>query len=253
VKATCKEGEDYELLSNMYDELLGQRDRELGHVASMVGGFVQANLWFGDAERRFEPMPSERQREAVQFLHQHAFQTPRSLIDEDILMRLEASGAPERILRGQQRLLSSLLSQSRIDRMAEQADRAPGEAYMPVDLVKDLSKGLWSELESSPVNVDLYRRNLQRAHVDVLAERLQSGPDENPSPTSDLPALARGELSLLLDAITAALSGPVEETTRLHLADVQARIREHLNPLLERRLDPGLVVPASAPNPERRQ
>ena len=255
VKATCKEGEDYELLSNMYDELLAQRDRELGHVASMVGGFVEKNLWFGDAERRFEPMPATRQREAVQFLHQNAFKTPRELIDDDILSRLESSGAPERILRGQQRLLTSLLAESRIDRMAEHADRAPeGEAYWPVDLVKDISKGLWSELETSPVDVDLYRRNLQRAHIDVLAEKLNSGADDTPPPpTSDLPALARGELSLLLDAVTAALEGPVEETTRLHLADIQARIREHLNPLLERSLERGGIVPASAPaNPERR-
>jgi hypothetical protein len=218
----------------------------------LVGGFVQANLWFGDAERRFEPMPAGRQREAVEFLHQNAFQTPRSLIDDDILRRLEASGAPQRILRGQQRLLSSLLSENRVDRMAEHADRASGEAYLPVDLVKDLSRGIWSELESTPVAVDLYRRNLQRAHLDVLAEKLKAGPDADPSPTSDLPALARGELSILLDAVTAALMGPVEETTRLHLADVQARIREHLNPLLERRIEPGLIVPASAPNPERR-
>ena len=230
----------------MYGELLGQRDRELGHVANVVGGFVRANLWYGDAERVYEPVAAAKQREAISFLHQHAFQTPKPLIRDDILLRLEASGAPNRILNGQRRLLSSLISNGRIDRMAEQAARAGDEAYPPVDMLDDLSAGIWSELlDQSLVEIDLYRRNLQRAHVDVLASKL----GENPSTTSDLPALARGELTNVLDRVTHSLMGQVEKTTRLHLADVQARIRETLNPLLER--DPGGLQAVSASAPTR--
>ena len=36
VKATSKKGEDYELLRNMYQQLLAQRNRELGHVVALV-------------------------------------------------------------------------------------------------------------------------------------------------------------------------------------------------------------------------
>jgi hypothetical protein len=86
---------------------------------------------------------------------------------------------------------------------------------------------------------------LQRAHVDVLASKL----GEKPSTTSDLPALARGELTDLLDRLTRSLTGQVEKTTRLHLADVQARIRETLNPLLER--EPGVFPALSASAPAR--
>jgi len=231
VEACCSEEENYDLLRNMYDQLLGQRDRELGHVANIVGGFVRSNLWFGDADSVYQPIASERQREAVAFLHAHAFETPTQLLDDDVLLRLESSGAPDRILRGQRRLLSSLISEQRVDRMAEQAARAD-DAYEPVDMLHDLSRGIWRELVETPVDIDLYRRNLQRAHVDVLAKQL----GEEAPEASDLPALSRGELADLLDAITAALESPrdrVERTTRLHLADMQARIREHLNPLLE--------------------
>jgi hypothetical protein len=138
VQACCKEGDDYDTLRNMYGELLGQRDRELGHVANVVGGFVRSNLWYGDAERVYEPVAAARQREAIAFLHRHAFRTPKSLIRDDILLRLEASGAPDRILNGQKRLLSSLISDGRIDRMAEQAARARDEAYLPTDMLGDL-------------------------------------------------------------------------------------------------------------------
>ena len=81
VAACCKPGEDYDLLSNMYDQLLSQRNRELGHVTGVVGGFEQINLFFGDADQIYQPISAERQKEAVAFLLQKAFQTPAKLID----------------------------------------------------------------------------------------------------------------------------------------------------------------------------
>jgi len=224
VDATCKEGENYDLLSNMYGSLVGQRDRELGHVANVVGGVVRNNAWFGDAPAQYDPVAAERQREAVAFLNEHAFRTPAALIDPDILLRLEAEGAPDRVLSGQERLLSSLLSESRVKRMAEHATRTEA-AYEPVELVEDLRRGIWSELDATPIEVDLYRRNLQRAHVELLAERLASE-----DAASDLPALARGELNSLLAELVVAFDRAGGRTTRLHLEDVAARIRAALDP-----------------------
>ena len=124
----------------------------------------------------------------------------------DILLRLEASGAPDRILSGQRRLLSSLIDETRIDRMSEHAERPKSDPYLPVEMMEDLTNGIWSELGSMPVEIDLYRRNLQRAHVDILADQI----GEEPSSTSDLPALARGELTSLLGVISYALDGNVD-------------------------------------------
>jgi len=227
VAACCEEGEDYELLQNMYDQLIGQRNRELMHVANVVGGVERANLRYGDAERVYHTLARERQEEAVAFLQEHAFRTPAALIDPAILARLEAGGAPERILSSQRRLLEALLSDGRARRMAEHAQLAGPEAYAPLDLMRDLSRGIWSELGSEPVAIDLYRRNLQRAHVEVLADRLGDG-----FPDSDLPALARGELVALADALEDHLqrSAIADEETRLHLADLAARIRHALEP-----------------------
>ncbi len=68
VEACCQPGEDYDLLSNMYDRLLAQRSRELIHVTAMIGGFEQINLFYGDSDRRYQPINAKRQRQAVQFL-----------------------------------------------------------------------------------------------------------------------------------------------------------------------------------------
>jgi len=232
VKATCTEGKDYKLLRNMYEQVLGQRSRELGHVANLVGGFVRDNVWYGDGDRQYLPVQAEKQRQAVRFLNTNAFQAPRELLDPEILLRLESSGAADRILSSQKRLLESLVAPTRIKRMAEQDARSEG-TYRPVEMLGDLREGIWSELDRDVVAIDLYRRNLQRAFIALMADRMK---DEDAG--SDLPALARGQLAALLSRVNAALPRAKDETTRLHLEEVKASIREALDPRLEKESAP---------------
>jgi hypothetical protein len=225
VKATCKPGEDYDLLQEAYTQVLAQRDRELGHVATEVGGVVMNNLWFGQADRVFTPVPAEQQRRAVEFLNRHAFQTPTNLLRPDILERLEAGGAAERLLSGQRRLLFSLLEDARTRRMSEQALRADAPAYLPSDMLQDLRRGICTEFEAPAIAIDLYRRNLQRGFVDILisqSNRNDAG--------SDLPALARAELKELFEMIKKATPKAKDAVTRAHFDDLAARIDRALDP-----------------------
>src|SRR6267143_485130 len=199
VSATCKEGEDYELLGNMYTQVIRQRDRELEHVANELGGMILNNVWYGQGDHLYDPVSAEKQREAVAFLNEHAFQTPGYLVDTNILQRLEPNGAADRILNSQRRLVSVLIDDARCKRMAEVASRSPNPAYLPTDLLSDLRSGLWSELDAAAVEINLYRRNLQRAHVEILGTHAN-----RTDAASDLPALARGELKSLLAAIKSA-------------------------------------------------
>ena len=225
VSATCKEGEDYDLLRNMYDQIHNQRDRELGHVANVIGGFYKTNLFFGDADAMWEPLSAERQRGAMAFLRDNAFRTPAALVDPVLQLRLETNGAADRVLRGQKRLFTTLLSESRVKRMAEQAARDPQGAYAPVAMVRELSQAVWQDLVPGPAQLDLYARNLQRAHVQVLSDALGTEP-----PTSDLPGLARGELEWVLDLARERLDQSYDEATRRHLKDLAARIEQRLEP-----------------------
>lgn len=238
VQATCKEGEDYSLLRNMYDELFSQRNRELGHVAAMVGGFVRNNAWYGDSESQYVPVSASRQASAVGFLLLHAFATPHQLLDTDITMRLETNGAADRVLSSQRRLLTTLISKTRVDRMAEQANLFE-DSYAPADMLADLRNGLWLELKKG-LAIDLYRRNLQRTHIEILSDVLQ-----NESSDSDLPALARWELRSILHKVSdyKPQNMAPDALTMRHLNDIQARIRTALNPDLEK--GSRLTVPAS--------
>jgi len=239
VKATSNKGEDYELLRNMYQQLLAQRNRELNHVVALVGGSVETNLWFGDADRRFDPVPAEKQKEAVAFLLRQGFQVPTPLIDPSITDRLEPDGAVARIGNAQASLLRQLVSDNRIRRMAEQTSRDPKTAYSPRAFLNDLRDGIWAELKGDSVAIDLYRRNLQRAHLEMMINEV--GRD---STTSDLPALARAELRTLLGQLNGLETGKVTEPTMIYLADVKARITQALEPK-------AVVQSAPASNPFR--
>ena len=230
VQACCKEGKDYDLLSNMYDQLLGQRNRELNHVLGSVGGFEEVVLFFGDAEQVYHPINGKRQRAAVEFLNEHAFQVPEALISTDITMRLEATGAADRILNGQRRILSGLISSARVKRMAEHAERMKGRSseddpiYTPAEMLADVRGGVWSELDANVVEIDLYRRNLQRAYIDTLASQVKS---EDAS--TDLPALCRAELETLQTMIEGKVDSS-DDLTRAHLNQVLAMISKALDP-----------------------
>ena len=225
VKATSRKGEDYELLRNMYQQLISQRNRELNHVIALVGGSVETNLWFGDADRRFDPVPAEKQKEAVAFLLRNGFQVPTALIDPAITDRLEPDGAVARIGGAQATLLRQLVSENRIRRMAEQTSRNPRTAYSPRVFLNDLRDGIWSELRGETVAIDLYRRNLQRTYLEMMINEV--GRD---STSSDLPALARSELRNLLAQITGLESSRVSDPTKVFLDDVKARITQALEP-----------------------
>lgn len=225
VKATSRPGEDYALLENMHNALLGQWRREMGHVTSVVGGVEQVNLYYGDAAQRFFPIDVERQKEAVQFLNENAFQRPELFLDPDVLGRLESSGVADRVLAAQRGVLGLLMFPGRLKRMSALAEQ--GEGYAPADFLSDVTAGLWSELDSGAPSVGYYRRNLQRAHVNMLTAALDTD-----DAASDVSALARGELTALRDRATAAAEQASDKATKHHLMDVGARIQQALDQVM---------------------
>jgi len=220
VEATSEPGKDYTLLANMHNALLGQWRREMVHVANVVGGVEEINLFFGDADQRFFPIDSTKQREAVGFLNEQAFRTPTIFLDPDVTGRIEASGAADSVLAVQRSVLGVLIEENRVKRMSEIAAVDGDGAYRAAEMLADVSSGIWSELDDDPISIDLYRRNLQRAHAELLAERLDSA-----DTASDMPALARGELTSLLARCEESRQSGADETTARHLQDIAARIK----------------------------
>ncbi len=219
-------GDPYDDLDELYGRLVGQWATEMNHVAVVVGGFNSQQKHFGQDGVRFTMIPRETQAAAVSFLNDHAFRTPMFLVDPEILRRIEPVGVLERIRTSQTRVLRTLLSGSRIRRLAEQEAIDGPAAYAPTDFLADLRGGLWRELDEANVRTDAYRRNVQRAYLDLVDDQLAS----EASADGDTRPFLRGELRALDRTIATALPRANDRATRLHLEDARDRIAQTLAP-----------------------
>ena len=224
--ATTHEGEDWGDLTEVYSRALQQWERELGHVAQIVGGMDSQEKHGGQDGVRFTLVAKDRQAAAVKFLNDNAFATPALFLKPEVLRRIEPNGAVDRIRASQIRVLTSLLTPARFSRLVEEEAIDGASAYRPVDFLADVRKGIFQEIYGANPKVDAYRRNLQRGYLDVIAGRLngtvRANDDERP--------LLRGELRLLAGDVSAALPKTTDRNTKLHLEDLRDQITKILDP-----------------------
>lgn len=226
IPATTQFGEDYSRLSEMYGMLIGQKRTELGHVVANVGGMIETNFHAGRGGPLFNLVPKARQRESVQFLHRHAFRLNRAFVPNDILDRIEPGGVTGRVLNLQRGLLAALLAEGRIARMYDQQARYGVRAYMPVELLADVTDGIWEELDQANPTIDIYRRNLQRAYLELADSRLNGGART----TTELAVIWPEALQRLKARIDSRTTRATDPTVRAHLAAASRRIADILDP-----------------------
>ena len=236
-------GRDYTLLTDLYSNVVGQWSRYNGHVAAIIAG-AETQERYGTGVR-FTPVDEARQREAMRFLHEHAFRVPEYLLDPELLWRMEQEGTLNRIRAAQAGVLNTLLAPARLDRLVEYEALARGStrAYTLAEMLADLRRGVWSELSAGNPRVDPYRRNLQRAFLDAAARIINPpAPTASGAPTpqaattpparasGDARAVLRGELVELDRAAQTAIGRTGDAMTRLHLRDVRMEIAQILDP-----------------------
>jgi hypothetical protein len=245
--AAAEEGETYDALEETYGRLVGQWATELGHVARIPGGQYKQEKVIGQTGPVFRPVEARRQREAVAFLNQKAFTTPTFLLDPTVLRRFEAQGSVDRIGAAQRRVLTTLLDNSRLQRMVEHEGIASAggsrDVYPLGQMLTDLRRGIWAEAYRGGA-ADPYRRRLQRSYLELVAAKIN--PPATPTLPPGLPpqlqqllatqnaqdarALLRGDLVELDRDLARAVGRVSDRTTRLHLQDARAQIDRILHP-----------------------
>jgi hypothetical protein len=234
-----KDGETYEQLSELYGRMITQWSNEMNHVAGIVGGFNSQEKVVGQEGRVFSLIPKEQQAAAVKFLLDNAFTTPLWMVDEEILRRIEAVGAIDRVHTAQARILATLLNSARFGRLLEQETLDGQLAYSPVDFLATVRKGVWKELDGPQVKIDPYRRELQRTYLQDVNTKLNpppaaavvNAPPGRVQTSGDERPMYRAELRTLNASITSAIAKTTDHETKAHLEAAKDEIARILDPL----------------------
>ena len=241
IEWTTEAGKDYSDLEAMYEQVLSQFNRYMGHVANNVGGVYEHYKTADQEGAVYTHVTKEKQAEALAFLDENLFKTPQWLIDKNIFDRIEYSGAVERIRGLQERTLKNLLSVGKMARLIENETLNGAQAFKLTDMTTALRNSIWTEIKKGR-RIDTYRRNLQRAHIDQLAYLLKAenqskrrGSDYIKSTAvntsqSDIRAIARFELNTLKGIAKRGRTQSSDNMTSIHLKDIEERIKIILNP-----------------------
>jgi len=167
VEWTTENGETYDELEYMYNQVLGQFRRYMGHVANNIGGVYQYYKTADQDGAVYTHVSKEHQKACVNFLNNHLFNTPYWMIEKDILNKIEFAGMTNRIRTVQSSYLNNILDFGKMARMIENEALNGNNAYTLENFMNDVKNGIWSELRNGK-KIDVYRRNLQRSYIQRL-------------------------------------------------------------------------------------
>lgn len=231
---TSSQTNNYQDLEELYGELLGCYNRYVNHVLTNVGGVEEHLITPSQGGIAYEAVPKLLQQQSINWLHENAFETQQWLVDKTMLQNIDYAGYTEGLSRYQSRFLNSLLSFDRLGRLMDH-ESIDATNYSVLNLLQDLRKGIWKEATLT-TDVDVYRRNLQRAYIDRMAylmteelDRARTSQYYNVS-QSDIRALVRGELNTLKRQVASAAVRSVSTVTKYHYRDCVERIDQILDP-----------------------
>lgn len=237
--AAYDEGKNFRKLSELYNDVIGQWRNEMGHVAAIPGGVLINYKVYGVPGPQYTPVSKSKQKEAIAFLDQEVFTTPTWLLEPRVMGVLFPTGGVTRLASTQERMLGTVLSNSKLMRLMELQASGASDVYTVPELYDDMERIIFREL-AQRTPVDFYRRNLQRALIQELIDKCEppqtSGGDffvfffgdGGNAYDSDIRALSRARLTSLLSKLKGAKVA--DAVTQAHYNDLALQIQRALDP-----------------------
>jgi hypothetical protein len=237
---TREANKDYSGLNEIYGQVVLQFNRYMGHVAKNIGGIYTTPKMVEEPGVVYEFVPVEKQKEAMRFLQEQLFTTPRWLVDNTISSYI-GTNKLSTISNVQNNILGRLVSNSTFSKLFR-FEAESDKPYSATEMLNELRKGIWSELTLRKP-IDIYRRSLQKSFVESLNRIISPETGSSfiltpsgfsaampTSKTSDALSISKAQLRLLAAEIKAALPAYKDAASRAHLQDVLDRIDEMLKP-----------------------
>ena len=238
-----KDGAQYSKLRGVFGRGMRQYRNASRNIAKYIGGMYHSRHHVGDpgGDNPFKIVPAEKQRDALNFILNRILTADAFNFDPDLLNKLapgrdwDFKGTVWRMsridfpihdyIRWVQSGAIYRLHHPRIfARVRDNELKFPkGESvYTLSEHFQKITTSLWSELEQNK-NINSFRRDLQKSHVEVLSIILLN---EKNYFHSDAVALARASLRSLHSDIKEALeTGYFDDYTEAHLSESANKIQ----------------------------
>ncbi len=254
-----KEGKGYQRVRQAFGRLLYEHGITMFLASRYIGGQYHHRDHRGDENGRlpYVPVPAVKQREALEFLKEHAlsdraFDFPPDLLNSLAITRWSDWGADswnstrfdypvhDVILRNQTAILERLLYPTVLARVQDTELKFPKneDAFTMPELFSGITEAVWVELERNPGEkqwsstdafISSFRRGLQREHLKQLI-KLMLDPDSGTP--EDARSLARHHLEEINSEIQRLLQnaqGKLDDYSLAHLKESQVRVSKALD------------------------
>jgi len=247
-----KPGESYSVLRRNIGRGLAQVGVSSMIAARYVGGLTVVRDHAGSPRPPLYPIAPQRQRDALAMLATGLFSFDSFRFKPEFMQRLtqdyldrsdtfdvglSAGGIdyslPTQVLAIQRNVLNQLMSEPIAQRILDSQAKLPkpDQAFRLAELYGGLHAAIWSELKTGK-DIDLFRRNLQREHVNKVAVALIRPSGSMPA---DARSLLRAQAKTLRAGLAAAMtkSGYSQEA-KAHIAEAISTLDEALKAPLVR-------------------
>jgi hypothetical protein len=216
---TSEASENYDNLEEIYGELLGVYRRYIGHVITNVGGIYQTLKTTDQQGEVYSHVPKNNQQRAMSFLLQIAFNNVEWLAPKSIISKVDRNNSFNRISSLQNRFLSSLFDDSRLERIVQNEFLNGSEAYTFQNMLDQMHSVLWK-----PTNSSALKRSLQRHYIHIFNARIH--PETDDQINNDIVPLMRNEL-IKIEKLAKSRSGS-KTVNEIHFSDIKTRIEKAL-------------------------
>jgi hypothetical protein len=215
----------------------------VGHVSKNIGGVYDTPKTFDMPGEVYVPVSKATQISALKFMDSYVFQTPTWLLNQTILSKIKPETGIESMKNMQSYALTRILAGDKLLRIIESSVVSKDNMNLPI-LFNFLSDKIFAELNTK-TSIDIYRRNLQRIYVSQLEKLMEAKAtayliSNEPGTmyemeykqveisTTDIPGVARFNLTELLKKMKLALVSTKDVETKMHLEEMIIRIKNIL-------------------------
>jgi hypothetical protein len=225
---------DYASLGRMYNAVANQYFLYVYHALNNIDLNNHNIVTRADSADALETITWEKRKRSVTFINEYVINNPYWLVDTSITNLI---GAIDVLYRIHSIVLDRLINIQTYGNMLVGEKIQTGKVYSFSDLLNDLEKEIWSELDNKRFSINFTRRSLQKSYAEKLIEIIDFANPKNKNEQifaywkarSDYMVIVRHHAEILIKKIDKANAGAKDNYSNTHLQFIKDRLQQALS------------------------